>query len=162
MSVRLTALFLIAGTAAFGGDAEFDHIVKAIETHYGTQRTHIPFMGVANLFVKIKKPEGVSSFKLALFEDLKSSPGYREWADLDRFMDSLPGELRPLVRVHSRRAEESTYIFAGPAGKSTKMLLATFESNEATVIEVKVDMDMLLKSLDDPEHAHEILGVRDR
>jgi hypothetical protein len=162
MRARLTALLLMAGTAAFAGDAEFGQIVHAIETHYGTQRTHIPFMGVANLFVKVRRPEGASSFKLAVFEDLKSSPGYREWVELDRFMDSLPGELRPLVRVHSRHAEESTYIFAGPAGKSTKMLLATFERDEATVIEVKVNMDTLLKSLEDPEQAHQILGVRDR
>ena len=64
-------LALAATGAAFGGDAEFDRIVKAIESRYGTRPVHIPFMGAANFFVKVARPEGASGFKLAVFEDLK-------------------------------------------------------------------------------------------
>jgi hypothetical protein len=154
MKTRLLAMLLAASSAAFGADWEFDQIVKAIESHYGTERTHIPFMGVANFFVKVAHPAGASGFKLAVFENLQSSSGYRDQADLDPFMSHLSGSgLHPLVRVHSRRNGESTYIYTGEVGKSTKMLIATFERNEATVIQVNVNMHTLLQTLKDPEHA---------
>lgn len=149
---------LLAAGAAFGGDAEFNRVVKAIESRYATQRTHVPLMGVANLFVKVKHPSGVGSFKMAIFENLRS-PGQDEWRDLDRFMGSLAsGKLRPLVRCHSRHGQESTYILAGPEGRSTRMLIATFERHEATVIQVKVDTKMILRAIADPERAAEAAG----
>ena len=159
MTARMMAVLLLATGAALGGDADFDRIVKAVESHYGTQRLHIPFMGVASLLVNVARPEGASGFKLAVFEDLKSSPEYGEWKERDRFIDTLfIGEMHPLVRVHSRRDGNSTYIFAEPAGKSTKVLIATFERDEATVIEVKVNMSTLLKSIEEPERAGRTLG----
>ncbi|HEY6393205.1 MAG TPA: hypothetical protein VIX89_18130 [Bryobacteraceae bacterium] len=152
MTTRLLAAILIVCTVAFAGDWEFDRIVGAIESQYGAKRTHIPFMGLANLAVKVVHPAGASGFKLAVFEDLKSSRQDR--IELDRFMNRISGGgLQQIVRVHSRRNGESTYIFMGDAGKSTKMLIATFERNEATVVEVKVNMDTLLKMIDKPEHA---------
>ena len=66
-----------------------------------------------------------------------------------------PGKA-PLVRVHSRHNAEATYIFMGPASKSsksTRVLIAAFERNQATVIEVKANIETLLKSLEEPEHA---------
>jgi hypothetical protein len=164
MRARVIAALLMAAGAAFGGDAAFDRVVKAIETHYGTKRTHIPLMGVANFFVKVRHPEGVAGFKLAVFEDLRSPAGIAERRELDRFMDTLSaGGLRPVVRVHSRRGEESTYIYARPAGKSATMLIATFERQEATVVQATVNVKILLKSLEDPERAQDALGVqRDR
>lgn len=152
---------LMASGAVFGGDAEFDRIVKAIESRYGTKPLHVPFMGVANFAVKVAHPEGASGFHLAVFEglrDLKSSgdpPG--EWRERDHFMDTLASKnLRPLVRVHSRHDGEATYIFMGPASKSsksTRVLIATFERNEATVIEVQANIETLLNSLQEPAHA---------
>jgi hypothetical protein len=152
---------LAASGTAFGGDAEFDRIVKAIETRYGTRPMHIPFMGVANFVVKVTRPEGASGFKLAVFEGVKdlgseSDPG--AWRERDRFMDTLvSSHLHPLVRVHSRRDNEATYIFMGTASKSTRILIATFERDEATVIEVKANIEKLLRSLQDPEHAGQTL-----
>ena len=152
MTTRLLAAVLIVCSVVFAGDWEFDRIVNAIETHYGTKRTHIPFMGLANFAVMVAHPAGTSGFKLAVFEDLKSSR--EDQMELDRFMNGIPsGGLQPLIRVHSRRDRESTYIFMGDAGKSTKVLIATFARNEATVVEVKVNMDTLLKMINQPEHA---------
>jgi hypothetical protein len=154
------ALALLAAGAAFGGDAEFDRIVKAIESRYGTRPLHVPFMGVANLFVKVAHPDGASGVKLAVFEglkDLKSAEDPGEWRERDHFMNSLSGSnLRPLVRVHSRHNAEATYIFMGPAskaGKTTRVLIAAFEGDHATVVEVKANIDKLLESLREPEHA---------
>lgn len=166
MRTRLVAVLLLASCALFGADREFERIVTAVESHYGVKRTHIPLMGVANLFVKVACPAGAGSFRLAIFENLNSAPGYGATADLDRFFDELSaGGLRPLLRVHSRRNGESTYICTGEAGKSTKMLIATFARNEATVIEVKVNIDTLMKTIAAPELASKTFGIhqdRDR
>jgi hypothetical protein len=153
MRTRFLAGLLLAAGAAVAGDAEFDRIVKAIETHYGTRQTHIPFMGVASFIVKVAHPEGATGLRLAVFEDLKSSEG-RDWRERDHFMDTVAtGNLRPLVRVRSHHNSEATYIFMDPAGKSTRVLIATFEHDQATVVEVKANLDKLLRSLEDPEHA---------
>ncbi len=156
---------LMAPGAVFAGDSEFDRIVKAIESHYGTRPQQIPFMGVANFALKVAHPEGAGGIKLAVFEglkDLKSAEDPGEWRARDRLMDNLGNSnLRPLVRVHSRHDGEATYIFMGQErkpGKSTRLLIATFERDLATVIEVKANIETLLKSLEDPEHAGHTLG----
>jgi hypothetical protein len=167
---RCLAAFLAVSTAAFGADREFDSIVHAIESHYGTTRTQIPFMGVASLFVKVARPAGTSDFKLAVFQDLESAPGYRagnrngytDHDELDNFMSHLSvSGMRPIVRVHSRRDGESTYIYSGEIGRSTKMLLATFQRNQATVIEVKVNMATLLNWIKSPELAGKSFSVNE-
>jgi len=150
---------LVMASLAFGSEKQFDRLVHAIETHYGTHRTNIPLMGVANFFVKVAHPEGASSFKLAIFENLKTAD--HDWAERDRFIESFSDGLHPLVRVHSSASSESTYILAGPVGKSTEMLIATFEAGEATVIQVRVDTSTLLESIQDPQHAGNRLRARE-
>ncbi|MFN7994022.1 MAG: hypothetical protein U0Q18_10490 [Bryobacteraceae bacterium] len=162
--LSLAALVTVSCGVVFAGDWEFDHVVKEIEAHYGTSRTHIPLMGVANFFVKVTRPSGTNGFKLAVFEDLKSTGDSRESSERDRFMDRLSGSrMHPIVRVRSRRDGESTYIYANDFGKSTKLLLVCFERNEATVVQVKMNTDELLKSLGEPEHLRDtVTGKSDR
>ncbi len=154
MKSRLLAAFFLAAAAASAGDMEFEHIVKAIESHYGTRPMHIPFMGLASFVVKVAHPEGATGLKLAVFEDLKSSPEGPDWTERDRFMSSIGGpNLHPVVQVHSHRNGEATYLFMNPASKSARILIATFERNEATIVEVKADLDKVLHSLDAPDDA---------
>ena len=160
--VLALAYFLAApwmACAASGGEKDFDAIVKAIESHYGVKRTHVPLVGVANAVVKVTHPEGVSGFQLAVFEDLESAR--KDWPERDRFMDSLPGELHPIVRAHSREDIEATYIYAGPPGDATEVLLASFEKDEATVIHARVNLQTLFKCIEDPDHANKMLGAPD-
>ena len=160
MNRGVLALILAAAGAAYGADREFDRVVSAIEKHYGVKRTHIPFMGVANLFVKVTHPAGTSAVKIAVFEDLPSPSGFDDQAELDRLMRSVCGpRLHPLVITRSRRDGESSYLLAGEAGKSTELLIATFESREATVIEATVNMETLIKLLRSPDTAHRLFGI---
>jgi hypothetical protein len=152
IAARVLVAALALCSVALAGDKEFDQIVSAIEKHYGVTKTHIPLMGVANLFVKTAHPQGVSGFKIAMFEDLKGGEG-----DSD-FMDRLDFGLHRLVRTRSRADGEATYIYAADAGNSTRVLVATFESNQATVVEVKADMDALVRLLGDPTYMGKALG----
>jgi hypothetical protein len=161
MRARLLAILLAASAAARGADRAFDQVVKGIEAHYGTSRMHIPLMGLASFALKVGQPGGTSGFKLAVFQDLDSSAENGGQADLDRLMDRVGSSLHPLIRVRSRRDGESTYIFTGDAGKSTTMLIATFQRREATVVEVKVNMDTLIETIATPETAGKAFGVKD-
>ena len=106
-------------------------------------------IGVANFFVKVVRPGGATGFKLAVFENLRNDE--RDQEDLDRFMDRIgESDLHRLLRVHSRRDGESAYIYLGDLGRTTKMLLVTFEHNEATVMQVNLNVDALLRMLNDP------------
>ena len=162
MSARFLAAFLAASGVVLIGDSEFDHVVKAIEVHYHAKRTHIPFLGVANMVVKVAHPAGASEFKLALFEDLDSL-GDRDDRELDQFMSALSsGRLHSLVRVHSRRDRESIYIYADDDdARSTRMLIATFQRDQATVVQVKVDMNALIKWVGSPDEASSFFNKRD-
>ena len=162
MTSRFLAVFLVASGAVLVAESEFDHVVKAIEVHYHTKRTHIPFIGLASLVVKVAHPAGTSEFKLAVFEDLKSIDEGDE-QDLDRFMhDFSSNRLRPLVRVHSRRDGESIYIYAdNDDARATRMLIATFQRDQATVVEVKVDMNALVKWIGSPDEASRVFSNHD-
>jgi hypothetical protein len=159
MRLPCLALLLAIPGAAFGADRAFDRVVKQIEAHYATRRVHIPLMGVANFVVKVGRPAGTSGFRLALFQDLDAR---EDPAEMDRFMSTLSGSgLQPLIRSRSQRRGESTYIFTGEIGKSTRMLIATFQRREATVIEVRVNMDTLMKAIASPELAGSMFGRKE-
>lgn len=148
----LLTFFVLCGIAS--ASREFDGIVSAIETHYGATRTHIPMMGIANLALKLAHPAGASGFHIALFQDLKTDLDDENQADLDRFMDGLSSpHLRPFIRTRSRYSGEATYIFCGEVGKTSQVLIATFNSHQATVVEAFVNFDTLARWLQSPEDA---------
>lgn len=149
MSARLLAVFLAISSVEWGADWEFDRVVDAIEHQYGVRHTQIPLMGVANFFVKVVRPGGATGFKLAVFENLRSEEP--DEVELDRFMDRFDeSDLHRLLRVHSRRDGESAYIYFEDLGRTTKMLLVTFDRQEATVMQVSLNADALLRILNDP------------
>jgi hypothetical protein len=119
-------------------------------------------MGVANFFLKVAHPAGTSGFKVAVFEDLPADGGSRDMAALDRLIAGIDrGGLHPLVVTHSRRDGESTYILAGEIGKSSRLLVVTFEPREATVMEVNVNLETLLKMIAKPDAAHDYFSGTD-
>jgi hypothetical protein len=155
--MRLLALVLAVSAAAFAADRDFDRLVKAVESHLGAKRTHIPLLGVANFFVKTARPEGVAGFNLAVFEDMRTLDP-EDGQALDRMMAEASAGLHPLVRVRSSRDREWTYIYTGETGKTTTMLIATFERHEATIVEVKLSIGALLKALESPRLAGKSVG----
>jgi hypothetical protein len=157
MKTRWLCSILLACGSMAAADRDFDRVVKAIEAHYGTRHTNVPLMGLANFFVKVARPSGTSSFHLAVFDHLDGEDGR------DRFMDQLDsGRLHPLVRVRSNREGAATYILAADAGKSTRMLIATFSRSEAVVVQVRVNAAALRRTIEHPEGmAKAYLGKHD-
>ena len=140
---------LICGLAA-AGDREFDTIVRSVETRCETSHTRIPFFGLANFVVKVVRPAGASDLKLAVFEDLRR-PIFAEQEDFTGLLQgALGSDWRPMVRVHSRRNNEWTCIYASGFGKQWKLLVATAERREATIVRIKLNPDGLLRWISQP------------
>lgn len=151
----LLALLTFASVPASAKDREFDAIARHIKSTYRGKRVRIPFLGLANFAVKIVRPAGVKSFKLATFENLQKPEPGRESELASVIRQSLDPAWRPLVRVRSRDGEQ-TFIYIRDAGDNVKLMVVSLEATEATVIRVKVSPKTLMKWINQPE----ILGVR--
>ncbi len=153
-ALRAALLLVMVSATAQAAGHEFADLVKAIESHFGVTRTHIPMMGLANLVLGIAQPAGATGFHIALFQDLQTDLDEKAQFELDRFMDTLSSDtLRPLIRTRSAENGEAAYIFCGDTGKTTQVLIATFNRHDATVVEVRVKFDTLIRWIQHPEDA---------
>jgi hypothetical protein len=134
--------------AARAGDRQFDAVVQRIQSHY--QKRPIRFMGLLGFVAKRAHPEGIRNIRLAIFEDLDSSR-HPAGPELDAFMQNIAGpEFRPFVGVHSRRDGEQTFVYGRELGQDFELLIVTLESNEACVVQMRVDPEEMSKWIDDP------------
>jgi hypothetical protein len=150
-------LLALAAVPAAAGDPDFHAIVRSVETGYGVHRLNIPLFGLARFAVQVAKPEGVKDFDMAIFQTPDGPP-----LDGSRF-DAIVkqnggGHWDSAIRVHSRRDHEWTYIYVRPEGRDWRMIVATFEPNQTVLLHAKVDPEVLVRALDDPEHAGQALG----
>jgi hypothetical protein len=144
--LALTLFALVANA----GDRDFDQVVRRMESEYGQKRMYIPFLGVANFFVKTIRPAGARDFKLAIFDDIDP---YLHPSDkrLDEMITSIPGQgWSQFVRVQSKRSGERVHIYSRRVNKLWELLVTTLERNEAVIVRVRVDPEGLAKWVDDP------------
>ena len=127
---------------AFAKD-DFGQIVKHIEVTYHVHRQHRWVMGMAGFVVKFWHVAGVKNFKGAIFEN---QPFVNAASDT-RFDEVVRAAMnsgwQPMVQSWDRRSGERTYIYAQDLGKDLKVLVVNLESDEAVVIQVKVDPNKL-------------------
>lgn len=149
------ALITAAAPAARADDPEFDAITTQLKSHFNARRISIPFLGLANFFVKIVRPAGVKSFKVAIFEDLSFAPGQSTPSGVSALMRSaLSPEWQPLVRVRSRDGEQ-LYVYAREAGENIKLMVVNIDQTDAVVARVKLSPKRLAEFLQNPK----ILGI---
>lgn len=135
------ALLFVAASAR----ADFDALVRAVESTHGIHRIWTPGISLVRLGVRIAHPEGVHDFQLAVFEGDGD-------VDVERIMRSNPGT--PMVRVHERRSGETTVIWARPRGELMEMLLVTHEPNDNTVVlRAVINGEVLAREVANPRHA---------
>jgi hypothetical protein len=139
--LMLVGLFATAPNA-FARD-DFGKIVHHIEANYHVHRQHRWVMGLAGFTVKFWHIAGVKSLKGAIFENqpfVNAASDTRFDQVVRAAMDS---GWQPLVQTWDRHSGERTYIYAqevpSKKGKDMKVLVVNLESNEAVVLQVKVD-----------------------
>ena len=133
---------------------DFGKIVHHIETQYHVHRQHRWVMGLAGFTVKFWHIAGVKSFKGAIFEN---QPFVNAASDA-RFDEVVRAAMdsgwQPLVQSWDRHTGERTYIYAQDLGKDMKVLVVNLESNEAVVLQVKVDPKKLNDFVEETSAGH--------
>jgi len=106
----LFLLLVIASQSLVRAD-DFGMIVGKIEKHYGAKKKKIPFLGLAGFAVKLIRPAGVKSFKVAIFEDQDFAPGQRDRGFEQAVASSLKEKWTPTVRSNDRVSGNRSYVY---------------------------------------------------
>lgn len=149
MRRSLLIISLIAICSSLLPAGEFDWMVRQVSRESGVEPMHIPFFGLARFVVAIGHPAGATDLHLAVFENTEIAPEY-----FARMIDSAAGvSWKPMIRVRSRNGE-STNIYLQQAGKQVRLLIGTLEHNQATLVEVKVKPEQLMRFVDEHRNRH--------
>ncbi|MGZ4867872.1 MAG: hypothetical protein ACXV7C_11650 [Candidatus Angelobacter sp.] len=147
------AALLAPAQNAFAKD-DFGKIVHHIETNYHVHRQHRWVMGLAGFTVKFWHFAGVKSLKGAFFENQL----FTNTASDTRFDEIVRAAMdsgwQPLVQSWDRHTGERTYIYAQDLGKDMKLLVVNLESNEAVVLQVRVDPQKLNDFIEETSSGH--------
>lgn len=146
----LAGLGLVATVPAVAraGDHQFDAIVARLRSHY--HQGPVRGLGLASFAASRFQVEGAKSLKMAVFEDL--DPALHPLPeDFDAFLDQIAGpEFRPFVRVVSRGEGERTFIYARPAGDDYEMLIVSLESDETSVVKLRLSPAAMSRWVEKP------------
>lgn len=140
--VALLAVGLAAGLAAGCASSAFQSTAREIGRLPEAKRVRVPFVGVARVVSNVAGgPEGL---RLAVFETSGSPAAAPLGEVLARHAG--PGWQR-LLRARSKG--EDVVILARPEGRRTRLLLLAQEPREVVLIEVAIDLEGLLATIED-------------
>jgi hypothetical protein len=141
------AIVCCALSAQAADKDDFGRIVHHIETQYHVHRQHRFAMGFAGFVVKFWHVAGVKSLKGAIFENqpFLNAGADRKFDEVVRA--AMDSGWQPMVQSWDRHSGERTYIYAQEVssknGKDMKVLIVNLESNEAVVLQVKINPEKL-------------------
>jgi hypothetical protein len=142
LTIAVLAVCFTLPRPAFAGD-DFGRIVRHIEVNYQVHRQHRWAMGMAGFVVKFWHFAGVKSLKAAIFENQNFVNAASDTGFDEVVRAAMDSGWQPMVQEWDRHSGERTYIYAQDLGKDLKLLVVVLESNEAVVLQVKVDPDRL-------------------
>ncbi len=131
-------------------DKEYDAIIKHLTKNYQAKKVKIPFMWLARFAVRIVKPAGVRSFSFTMFENLKFSSNTLDDEMKFAMANSLSPDWLPILRVRSRTGEQ-VYAYMRESGKNIRLMLVTFNQDQATVIKATFNPDKLAEFINNPK-----------
>jgi hypothetical protein len=150
----VVALAVVSAAAIRPLRADFNGMVRAIESRYGVRQTWIPFMGFARFAVQVAHPDGVSDFQLATFEHAR----IEDSRGLEEIIEKNAAGFQPVVRARSGRNGECSFIYARPAGRDRVALLIFAHDNEdTTLLSVVVSLEEFSRAMEHPDHMAENL-----
>jgi hypothetical protein len=142
----IVAAMVLAGLALpaqAAADDDFGRIVHHIEANYHVHRQHRWVMGLAGFTVKFWHIAGVKSLKGAIFENQPFVNAASDTRFDEVVRAAVDSGWQPLVQSWDRHTGERTYVYAqevsSKKGSDMKLLVVSLESNEAVVLQVKVD-----------------------
>jgi hypothetical protein len=142
---------------AFARD-DFGKIVHHIEANYHVHRQHRWVMGLAGFTIKFWHIAGVKSLKGAIFENQPFVNAASDTRFDEVVRAAMDSGWQPLVQSWDRHTGERTYIYAqevaSKKGTDMKLLVVNLESNEAVVLQVKVDPKKLDEFIEETSAGH--------
>ena len=159
MTKRLVLAAALLSLLAFPLRADFNSVVREVQSHSRLHRVHVPFIGLARLVVWVVHPEGIHDFEFATFEGNGDDIDGRVIGDM---LARNAGEgFRPIVRVLSNRhGGEWTYVYARPAGENFEVMLATHDRSDTTVVRAVVDLERLQRCIKEGRHGNVMVSLR--
>lgn len=149
----MVAALLAPAQNAFARD-DFGKIVHHIEASYHVHRQHRWVMGLAGFTVKFWHFAGVKSLKGAIFENQRFTNAASDTRFDEIVRAAMDSGWQPMVQSWDRHTGERTYIYAQDLGKDMKLLVVNLESNEAVVLQVKVDPKKLNDFIEETSPGH--------
>jgi hypothetical protein len=157
----IVAAMVLAGLtlpAQAAADDDFGRIVHHIEANYHVHRQHRWVMGLAGFTVKFWHIAGVKSLKGAIFENQPFVNAASDTRFDEVVRAAMDSGWQPLIQSWDRHSGERTYIYAqevsSKKGTDMKLLLVSLESNEAVVLQVKVDPKKLDEFIEETSAGH--------
>lgn len=145
--VATVSVFVLGATPA---RADFDAIVRAVETRYHVHQTTIPLFGLVRFAVWMVHPEGVSDLQLATFENAHFDDE-RGLAEIVR--GNIGEPFQPIVQTRSNRNGEVTMIYAHPvSGNRVALLVFAHDHRDTTLVRVVVSIDKFQEAINRPDH----------
>jgi len=159
MNNRRLLLVIALSVFALGATparANFDDIVRAVESRFHVQRTTIPMFGLVRFAVWVAHPSGVSDVQLVTFENTH----FDDMQGLADIVRRNAGEaMSPLVQARSNRHGETTLIYAHPlGGDRVALLIFAHDREDTTVLRVVVSMDKFSEAVNHPHRV--VAGLR--
>jgi hypothetical protein len=147
--VLLVAFVSVFALGATPARANFDDIVRAVESRYNVHRTWMPMFGLVRFALWVARPGGVSDVQLATFEDTH----FDDVQDLAEIVRRNAGEpMQPLVQTRSNRNGETTLIYARPlGGDRVALLIFAHDRDDTTLVRVVVSMDKFSEAMNHPD-----------
>src|SRR5579872_3058557 len=144
----LSAAAVFAGCFALSAaDKEFKEVVRAVSAELNAKPMHIPLMGLVNAVTFVARPAGARHMDFAVFENVNNDD--HDGREIARRIRKAVGEdKRPFVQTFNH--DDLSMVYLQPDGKNVKLLVATVGSNDATVIELKLNPDALARWLQSP------------
>jgi hypothetical protein len=147
--VLLVALVSVFALGATPARANFDDIVRAVESRYRIHHTTIPMFGLVRFALWVARPGGVSDVQLATFEDAHFDD-LQGLADIVRRNAGEP--MQRLVQTRSNRDGETTLIYARPlGGDRVALLVFAHDRDDTTLVRVVVSMDKFSEAMNHPD-----------
>jgi len=146
----VAAIVLACAPAAHAANRNFREVVRGVETTLGAHSKRIPMLSLFGIKAVLDdEAKGRGHFDFATFEDLAYSPGLEQ-----RFRAAVRSSLGagwcPLLQVHSPSRHEFTGIFVSGSQSDYRVILATLEAHEATLVELHVGPREMLSWLTEP------------
>ena len=151
-AIVLVFALLVPSAVASAGDRDFDAVVKHLEHTHNAKKRGSVGLGLARFFVKIAKPAGVKSLRVAILEDLD---GTVDGAALDHAIrERLDDGWSPFVRVYSKVEREHAFVYTRAKGEDIEFLVVAVDGDEATIVKTRVDLEHVVEWIANQDFAH--------